>query len=499
MATMGTDGYLLALDVGTTSGRAIIFTSAGRMVASAQRPLALSYPNNGWVEQSPKQIWSSIDESAREALRLAELSARQITAIGIANQRETTLIWDRKTGQPLYPAIVWQDRRTAEDCAALRAKNFEAKVQSRSGLVLDPYFSATKICWILDNVPGARSSAEKGELCFGTPDTWLIWQITKGGEHVTDATNASRTALFNIHTKIWDTDLLEMFRIPEGLLPQIVPSAQNTLMTTSDWLGHAIPITGIAGDQQAALVGQGCTLPGMLKATYGTGGFLMLNTGTKPVASQNRLLTTIGYQLGHETTYALEGAIFNAGTAVQWLGDKLEIFSDSKVTAQLAAQANPSSALVLVPAFTGLGAPYWEANARGLIYGLTRDTGKAELVRAALEASVFQTRDLVDAIRQDGQDVQNLRIDGGMTKNDWLCQCLADGLQIPVERSAITESTAMGAAILAMLGAGRLKDTQEIDSYWSCEHRFEPQVAPETANDRYALWQDAIARTLLKT
>ena len=285
---MGMDGYLLALDAGTTSGRAIIFAPSGDVVASAQRPLTLSYPQDGWVEQKPAEIWSSIDESAREALALADLSARQIAAIGIANQRETTLVWDRKTGRPLYPAIVWQDRRTAEDCAQLRNQNFEARVQSRSGLLLDPYFSATKIRWILDNVQGARASAERGELCFGTPDTWLIWQITHGRHHVTDATNASRTALFNINQQAWDADLMEIFQVPESLLPQVVPSAQNTLETSPDWLGHAIPITGIAGDQQSALVGQGCTLPGMLKATYGTGGFLMLNTGDKPTTSQIR-------------------------------------------------------------------------------------------------------------------------------------------------------------------------------------------------------------------
>ena len=496
---MGMDGYLLALDAGTTSGRAIIFAPSGDVVASAQRPLTLSYPQDGWVEQKPAEIWSSIDESAREALALADLSARQIAAIGIANQRETTLVWDRKTGRPLYPAIVWQDRRTAEDCAQLRNQNLEARVQSRSGLLLDPYFSATKIRWILDNVQGARASAERGELCFGTPDTWLIWQITHGHHHVTDATNASRTALFNINQQAWDAELMEIFQVPESLLPQVVPSAQNTLETSPDWLGHAIPITGIAGDQQSALVGQGCTLPGMLKATYGTGGFLMLNTGDKPTTSQNRLLTTIGYQLGDAPTYALEGAIFNAGTAVQWLGDQLDIFSDAKATAALAAQANPHSAVVLVPAFTGMGTPYWDANARGLICGLTRDTGKAELVRAALEATAFQTRDLLDAIRQDGQVVQSLRVDGGMTQNDWLCQCLADSLQLPVERSLITESTAMGAALLAMLGVGQLTTIQETSSYWSCEHRFEPLITQTAADERYAIWQDAIARTLLKT
>lgn len=493
------DKYILALDAGTTSGRAILFTPSGRMVASAQRPLALSYPKSGWVEQDPEEIWRGMDESVRETLALADVSARQIAAIGIANQRETTLVWDRKTGRPLYPAIVWQDRRTSENCAKLRHENFESVVQSRTGLVLDPYFSATKICWILDNVQGARLSAEQGDLCFGTPDTWLIWKITQGRHHVTDATNASRTALFNIHKQLWDTDLMQIFQIPESLLPQVIPSVQNTLTTAPDWLGHDIAITGIAGDQQAALVGQGCTVPGMLKATYGTGGFLMLNTGTKPIASQNRLLTTIGYQLGNEPTYALEGAIFNTGTAVQWLSQQLEIFLDSKATAELAAQANPNSAVVLVPAFTGIGAPYWEADARGLIYGLTRDTGKAELTRAALEATMFQTRDLLDAVRQDGETVQSLRIDGGMTKNSWLCQCLADGLQLPVERSTVTESTAMGAALLAMLGAGQLTDIQEASAYWSCEQRFEPLVSQKTADSRYAIWQDALARTLLKT
>lgn len=493
---MGTEQYLLAMDAGTTSGRAIIFSSAGRIIAVARKEMTLSYPKSGWVEQSPAEIWSSVDESVREVLATAGISAQQIAAIGIANQRETTLVWDRATGQPLYPAIVWQDRRTAEHCARLREQNLESLVQERTGLLLDPYFSATKIHWILDNVPGARASAERGELCFGTPDTWLVWQMTRGTRHITDTTNASRTALFDIHRQSWDADLTQAFQVPVAMLPETVPSAQGKLVTDPKWLGCGIPITGIAGDQQAALVGQACLSPGMSKITYGTGGFLMLNTGTEPAGSRHRLLTTIAYQLNDRPVYGLEGAIFNAGTAVQWLGRQLTFFSESGETARLAEQANPDSAVVLVPAFTGLGAPYWDADARGLVCGITRDTGKPELVRAALESVMFQTRDLLEAAALDGQRVQSLRIDGGMVKNDWLCQCLADGLQLPIERSAITESTAIGAVFLAMLGIGQLADAGEVGNYWSCDRRFEPSVSQQAADDRYALWRAAIVRTL---
>lgn len=486
--------YLLALDAGTTSNRAIVFTPTGKTVATAQRPLVSSYPDNGWVEQDPENIWLGIHESAQEVLTRNNISAQQILAVGIANQRETTLIWERATGRPIYPAIVWQDRRTSAYCA--RLKEHEPLVQDLCGLLLDPYFSASKINWILDHVGGARRQAKQGKLCFGTVDSWLIWQLTGGREHVIEATNASRTALFNIQTQAWDTELMKVFDIPADILPRVVDSVQNELSTDASWLGNALPIAGIAGDQQAALIGQNCVVRGMLKATYGTGGFVMLNTGQHLVRSHNRLLSTLSWRIDEKPYYALEGSIFNVGTSMQWLGETLGLFDNPQLTADLAAKANPNSRVIFVPAFTGIGAPYWDSEARGLLTGVTRDTGIAELVHAALMATMFQTRDLLDSMEQSKQVFQALRVDGGVSKNDWLCQCLADGLQLPIERPMNTEITAWGAAVLAMLGIGHLNSLQEAGQLWSCAANFEPKIPQPQADDDYARWQDAVARTL---
>lgn len=486
--------YFLALDAGTTSSRAIIFSPAGEVAAIAQRPLISSYPNNGWVEQDPWKIWQGIHESAQEVLARSNISTQQILAVGIANQRETTIMWERATGRPIYPAIVWQDRRTAAHCAKLQ--EHESLVQSLCGLLLDPYFSASKISWILDHISGARRQAKQGKLCFGTVDSWLIWQLTKGRDHVIEATNASRTALFNIQTQTWDTELMELFDVPASILPRVIDSAQNELVADAAWFGQTLSIAGIAGDQQAALIGQNCVTSGMLKATYGTGGFLMLNTGEHLVRSHHCLLSTLSWRINEKSSYALEGSIFNVGTSMQWLGETLGLFDNPQLTADLAAQARPNSNVVFVPAFTGMGAPYWDSGARGLLTGLTRDTGIAELVQAALQATMFQTRDLLDAMEQSKQVFQALRVDGGVSKNDWLCQCLADGLQLPIERPMNTEITAWGAIVLAMLGIGYLNSLQEAGQLWSCLANFEPRISQPQADQEYARWQDAVARTL---
>lgn len=488
--------YLLTLDSGTTSNRAIIFTLAGEIVATAQRPLASTYPANGWVEQDPEKIWQGIHESAQEVLAQSNISVQQVLAVGIANQRETTLIWERASGRPIYPAIVWQDRRTAEYCANLQ--EHELQVQNLCGLLLDPYFSASKINWILDHVSGARRQAKQGKLCFGTVDTWLIWKLTGGREHVIEATNASRTALFNIQTQAWDAELLKIFAVPIDILPRVVDSAQNELSTVARWLGRAVPIAGIAGDQQAALIGQNCVEPGMLKATYGTGGFVMLNTGKDLLRSNNRLLSTLGWRINAKIHYALEGSIFNVGTSMQWLGETLGLFANPQLTAGLAAKANPDSSVIFVPAFTGIGAPYWDSGARGVLSGLTRDTGIAELVHAALMAVMFQTRDLLDSMEQSKQVFQTLRVDGGVSSNDWLCQCLADGLQLPIQRPLHTEITAWGAAVLAMLGVGYLNNIQDAGQLWSCAANFEPKITQSQADADYIRWQDAVTQALTK-
>lgn len=486
--------YLLAIDQGTTSSRAIIFERQGRTVAVAQQEFRQFFPRDGWVEHDPREIWESSLAVCREVLATAGLEASQLAAVGITNQRETTIVWDRQTGEAIHPAIVWQDRRTANICAGLRARGQENRVVERSGLLIDPYFSATKIAWILDEVEGARERAEAGELAFGTVDTWLLWHLTGGRSHLTDATNASRTALFNIHRQEWDDDLLRLFRVPRALLPEVRDSAADFGQVGAGLLGAAVPVAGIAGDQQAALVGQACFERGMAKSTYGTGCFLMLNTGTEPLRSENRLLTTVAYRLQGQAYYAVEGSIFVAGAAMQWLRDGLRLIdhaSESTAHAEAVGAENP---VYMVPAFTGLGAPHWDPNARGAILGLTRDTGIAELVTAGLQSVCYQTKDLIRAIQNDGARLQELRVDGGMAVNDWVMQFLADILNVPVDRPRITETTALGAAYLAGLQVGVYQGLDDIAELWERERRFQPAMAPGLRESLYAGWEDAVER-----
>src|SRR5690606_424133 len=437
---------------------------------------------------------------ARQVLAEQKVEASQVAAIGITNQRETTVLWDRHTGKPLAKAIVWQDRRTADQCAQLKAAGHEATVSAKTGLLLDPYFSATKLGWLLDNVPGARPRAEKGELAFGTIDSWLLWQLTGGKVHATDATNASRTLLFNIHTQQWDEELLTLFNMPRALLPEVRDSAADYGRTEASLLGGEVPIAGIAGDQQAALVGQACFAPGMVKSTYGTGCFMVLNTGTKAVVSKNRLLTTVGYRLNGETTYALEGSIFVAGAAIQWLRDGLRLISHASETEALARSVSSARGVYLVPAFTGMGAPWWDPHARGALLGLTRDTGIAEVVTAGLESVCYQTLDLLEAMMADGAAKPTaLRVDGGMVVNNWLTQALADTLGVPVDRPVVTETTALGAAYLAGLQVGLFGSLEEISSHWQCDRHFRPALDEPTRQARYAGWRKAVARVCQNT
>jgi glycerol kinase len=492
--------HILALDQGTTSTRAIVFDAALRPLACAQAEFPQKFPQSGWVEHDPKDLWRTSLETMRGALARAGLAASDLAGIGITNQRETTLVWNRATGQPIHNAIVWQDRRTAAICQALREAGHEPLVTTRSGLLLDPYFSATKIAWILDNVSGARAQAERGELAFGTVDCFLLWRLTNGRVHATDATNAARTALCDIRTGRWDSDLLEVFRVPRAILPEIRDSASEFGATDPEWFGLPIPIRGIAGDQQAATIGQGCVHPGMMKSTYGTGCFALLNTGDAPVLSRARLLSTIAWQLGGVRTYALEGAIFVAGAAVQWLRDGLGIITGAAETAAMADAADPAQRVMLVPAFTGLGAPWWDAEARGALFGLTRATGPNELARAALESVGFQTRDLIEAMRRDwsAEAGTTLRVDGGMTASDWAMQFLADILGAPVDRPAVTETTALGAAYLAGLQAGLAPEPAAWAERWQAERRFTPKMPAPTREALYAAWQDAVQRTLTR-
>lgn len=489
--------HILSIDQGTTSTRAILFDAALKPVRTAQREFQQHYPASGWVEHDAKDLWSTTLETCRGAI--ADTSAAEIAAIGITNQRETVVLWDRETGEPLHRAIVWQDRRTAERCAALKAAGHEADVTARTGLLLDPYFSATKFGWLMETVPGARAAADAGRLLAGTVDTWLIWHLTGGAVHATDATNAARTMLYDIHKGAWDADLCALFGVPMSILPEVRDSAAEFGETRI--FGGCIPIRGVAGDQQAATVGQACFQPGMLKSTYGTGCFALLNTGETPVPSTNRLLTTIAYQLDGRPTYALEGSIFVAGAVVQWLRDGLGIISDAAETQGLAERADPAQDVVIVPAFVGLGAPYWDAECRGTIHGLTRGTGPAELARAALESVGYQTRDLLEAMTGDwtGAESPVLRVDGGMTSSDWTMQFLADIIGAPVDRPQVLETTALGAAWLAGMKTGICPDADGFASSWACERRFEPEMPAETRDARYATWRDAVRRTLSAT
>ncbi|MFU8883175.1 MAG: glycerol kinase GlpK [Rhodobacterales bacterium] len=491
--------YILAIDQGTTSSRAILFDGDMRVAAMAQEEFAQHYPASGWVEHDAGDLWTSTAATCRAVMEKAGVKAGQIAAIGITNQRETTLIWDRKTGKPIHNAIVWQDRRTAPLCQRLRDAGHEGTVTDRTGLLLDPYFSGTKVAWLLDNVEGARVRAEAGELAFGTVDSWLIWNLTGGAVHVTDATNAARTLLYDIRKGRWSRTMCEMLDIPMRLLPEVRDCAADFGMARADLFGGAIPILGVAGDQQAATIGQACFQPGMMKSTYGTGCFALLNTGGVPVASKNRLLTTIAYQLDGQVTYALEGSIFIAGAVVQWLRDGLQIIRDAAETQPLAQQADPAQNVILVPAFTGLGAPYWNPDCRGAIFGLTRNSGPAEFARAALQSVSYQTRDLLEAMQADWQAdgaAPVLRVDGGMSASDWAMQFLSDIIGAPVDRPQVLETTAMGAAWLAGMRAGLYPGQAEFATGWALERRFTPSMPDATRQANYAAWTRAVQATL---
>lgn len=490
-------GCVLAIDQGTTSSRAIVFDDGFSPISAGQQEFPQHFPKSGWVEHSPSDIWTSTLRVCREAMEKAPDQGAGVEAIGITNQRETTLIWDRSTGEPVYNAIVWQDRRTSEFCAGLRGQGLEETFTAKTGLLLDPYFSGTKIAWLLDNVDGVRARAERGELAFGTVDTWLIWQLTGGNVHVTDATNAARTLIYNIHENRWDADLCKVLNIPMSLLPEVKDSADEFGATDAELFGRPIPILGVAGDQQAATVGQACFKPGMVKSTYGTGCFALMNTGETAVRSHNRMLTTIAYRLNGKTTYALEGSIFVAGAAVQWLRDGLGLIDSAEQTQSHAEQADQNHHVYLVPAFVGLGAPHWDADARGAMFGLTRNTGPKEIARAVLQSVGYQTSDLVDAMRADwsGAEKPVLRVDGGMTASDWTMQFLADILGAPVDRPTVTETTALGSAWLAGSKAGIWPGEEAFSAQWKLERRFEPEMSEVDRSRLLAGWQDAVTRT----
>jgi glycerol kinase len=484
---------LLSIDQGTTSSRAMLFEKNGSTFAVAQREFTQYYPKSGWVEHDPEEIWTTTLAVCQEAIAQAQAQNRKIAGIGITNQRETTVIWDRQTGKPIHNAIVWQDRRTAERCRELQghAGSFTAK----TGLLLDAYFSGTKVAWLLDNVDGARAKADKGELAFGTMDTFLMWRLTGGRTHATDATNAGRTLMFNIHDNRWDEELCSVLTIPMSLLPQVHDSAADFCTTDKSVLGVELPIAGVAGDQHAASIGQVCFEEGMIKSTYGTGCFMMLNTGTTAIPSKNKLLTTIAYRLDGTTTYAIEGSIFVAGAAIQWLRDGLGIIQSAQESENLAMSLDDNQGVYLVPAFTGLGAPYWDADARGALFGLTRDTGPSVLTRAALESVCYQTMDLLNAMRQDGASIDTVRVDGGMVKNNWLSQYLANVLNIPVERPMQTETTALGAAYLAGLQLGVYDSLDDLTANWQQERNFTPSMENAQREQLINGWVDAVRRT----
>lgn len=489
---------ILAIDQGTSSTRAMVFDANSTVVTSAQSEFTQFYPADGWVEHDPEEIWSTTLAVCGEALS-AIPNGRRVEVAGITNQRETTVVWERATGKPIYNAIVWQDRRTADMCDGLKARNLEPRFTERTGLLLDPYFSGTKLAWILDHVAGARDAANRGELAFGTTDTFLLWRLTGGRVYATDATNASRTLLFNIHTQQWDEELLEALSIPRSMLPEVLDSSADFGTINPETFGYPIPIGGVAGDQQAAAFGQACFTPGMLKSTYGTGCFALLNTGTTAVESSNRLLTTIAYRLGGETHYAIEGSIFVAGAAVQWLRDGLSVIQSAAEVEGIASAMHGNHGVYLVPAFTGLGAPHWDARARGAVFGLTRDTGIAELVRAALESVVYQSADLIDAMQADlkmkgAGALTGLRVDGGMAVNNWLMQFLADISGVDVDRPVVTETTALGAAYLAGLQAGIYDSLDDIDAQWRRDRRFEAAMDDSSRAQLLSEWRNAVER-----
>ena len=486
--------HIISIDQGTTSSRAILFDSGGRSVFSSQLEFTQHFPKDGWVEHDLEEIWSTTISVVQDVLKFAEENSKEIAAIGITNQRETTVVWDKATGNPVYNAIVWQDRRTAAYCESLRKQGKEQLVVDKTGLLLDPYFSGTKLNWILENVEGVRSRAEQGELAFGTIDSFLIWRLTGGISHVTDATNASRTLMFNIHQQSWDDELLELFSIPASMLPDVLDCAADFGHSDKNVIGAEIPIAGVAGDQQAALIGQACFEPGMIKSTYGTGCFMVLNTGTWALSSKNKLLTTVGYRLDGKTTYALEGSIFVAGAAVQWLRDGIGIIDSAATTESLASSLDSNNGVYIVPAFTGLGAPHWDPDARGAIFGITRDTGPAEFVRATLESICYQTLDLLEAKRRDGVQATKLRVDGGMVANEWFCGFLADVLNITVERPEFTETTALGAAFLAGLQVGVFDSLDDIKDVWKVDRSFEPTLAEAERKRLVEGWHQCVKK-----
>ena len=486
---------ILALDQGTTSSRAIVFDASGAVRAMAQKELTQIYPHPGWVEQDPREIWSSQIGVAAEALSRAGVSPHDVAAIGVANQRETTVVWHRRTGVPLCNAIVWQDRRTAAFCERLKGQGLEPLFESRTGLVIDPYFSGTKLRWILDQISGAREAAESGELAFGTVDSWLVWNLSGRTRHVTDASNAARTMMFNIHAGVWDDKLLGILGIPRAVLPEVVASSGEVALTDPDLYSARIPIAGLAGDQQAALFGQCCFTPGMAKSTYGTGCFLLMHTGDAPSHSKSRLLATVAWKIAGSTEFAHEGSVFIGGAVVQWLRDGLGLIRSAEEVEQLAASVPDSGGVHFVPAFTGLGAPHWDPNARGIICGLTRGSTRAHIARAALESMAFQTADVLRAMQKDaGIGIQELRVDGGAARNDLLMQFQADILGVPVVRPRVTETTALGAAFLAGLAVGYWKDRDQLAGLWQEDRRFEPTLAAEVREARYGAWREAVGR-----
>ena len=487
---------ILAIDQGTTSSRAIVFDREATVVSVAQQEFEQHYPAEAWVEHNPEDIWQTVLLTAQQAFYEAEEAGYQVAAIGITNQRETTLVWERDTLTAIYPAIVWQDRRTADLCQALRDAGHEQTIRQKTGLLLDPYFSASKIGWILSNVEGADARARAGELAFGTVDSFLIAQLTAGSTHATDATNASRTSLFDINEQDWSEELLDLFGIPQALLPEVYDCAADYGVTHPQWFGREIPVLGVAGDQQAATVGQACFAPGEIKSTYGTGCFAMLNTGGDVLRSDNRLLSTVAYQLDGKPVYALEGSIFMAGASVQWLRDQLQIIDHASETEDLARSIDGNNGVYLVPAFTGLGAPHWRPDARAALLGMTRATGRAEIVRATLESVAYQTHDLLSAMRADGAEISRLRVDGGMIKNDWLAQFLADVLDLPVDRPKLMETTALGAAVLAGLQAGIYESLEEISGLWKADTGFAPSMQSADRERLIQGWQNAVKRVL---
>lgn len=486
--------FILSIDQGTTSSRAILFTTKGQIHGIAQQEFPQHFPKDGWVEHDPSDIWGSVLSTCKKVINENHITAQDICTIGITNQRETTIVWDKITGKVIYNAIVWQDRRTTEYCQSIASDHIQELINKKTGLLLDSYFSATKIRWILEHVPNAKEKAKKGALAFGTVDTFLLWHLTGGKEHRTDATNASRTMLFNIHQQCWDEELLELFSIPKEILPEVMDSSAQFGMTEPSIFGQTIPVLGIAGDQQAALIGQACFKKGMAKSTYGTGCFMMLNTGDTVLTSENKLLSTVAYRLNGKPTYAIEGSIFMAGATLQWLRDGLELIKHASDSEAMADQVPYDHGVFLVPAFTGLGAPYWDADARGAILGLTRDSGIKEIVSAALQSVCYQSKDLLNAMESDGLTPKILRVDGGMVQNNWTLTFLAGILGVDVQRPVITETTALGAAYLAGLAAGVFESTEQLEQLWHCEKTFTPSIEPALKNTLYDHWLNAVRK-----